>query len=533
MKFQFLEKYSYYLQLAAGLGELLRNPVEPDPAGFIQENVRRRESAFLDTVRRGIFERPGCAYHRMFELAGCGYQDLADEVRKHGLESALATIHREGIYLTHDEFKCKAPIVRAGRHIPSDETSFTNPLVTGGVQTSSGGSRSKGTATRTGRARWIHNEAYTALTISEFGLADRDQIHVRPILPAGDGVFNCLMYTRLGCRVDRWYSPVGQTADSAHYRAATNCMVAVSRLRGHKFPFPTYLPPNDFSTVARRIAERKRQGVACMVGSYVSPAARVAAAANELGLDISGTLFFVSGEPLSDPKRRVIESAGGRVFSRYWIAEVGPIGFGCSRMTSGNCVHLFLDSIAAITYRRRAPITDVEVDSLLFTNLLPSAAYLFINAEMDDSGVVEPARCDCEFSRAGLTLEVRDIYSYGKLTGQGMTLLGTDIVRILEEALPSRFGGQAGDYQLVEAEGALQTQLTLRVSKGVALGSREDVRNFFLGELRKYQGGATASRIWGSSAALDVVHEEPLPTATGKVLSLHLLAGGSEARHGS
>ena len=110
-------------------------------------------------------------------------------------------------------------------------------------------------------------------------------------------------------------------------------------------------------------------------------------------------------------------------------------------MDKGNCVHVCRDSVALISYRRLAPLTEVEIDSLMFTSLLPFAATILVNVEMDDSGVLEPATCDCSLSAMGFNQQVSNIYSYGKLTGQGMTLLGGDVLNILEKALPERFGG--------------------------------------------------------------------------------------------
>jgi len=92
------------------------------------------------------------------------------------------------------------------------------------------------------------------------------------------------------------------------------------------------------------------------------------------------------------------------------------------------------------------------------------APYFLINVEMDDHGVIGEAGCDCTYSKIGLQQTIHGIHSYGKLTGQGMTLTGTDVVRLLEEKMPALFGGSPGDYQPVEYEGAGQTQLMLRVS---------------------------------------------------------------------
>ena len=523
----FLAKLDYYRRMASGLYSLLRTPPYADPEGMIRFQMENRERHFLELAQRVIFSNPANPYYEMFRLAGCSYEDLVEAVHRDGLESTLASFHRQGVYLLHDEFKGKKPIVRSNREIPATPRSFRNPLVKGGMETSSGGSRSRGTRIPKSTAQQLHGEAYAVLSQREFALSARRRIQLKPILPAADGILRCVRSSRLGCPIEKWFSTYSESLDSTHYQVATQAMVAVARLFGEKVPFPAFLPPNDFSPVAEWIATRRRQGQAVAVTCHTSPAVRVAAAAVEEGLDIRGTLFLVGGETLTEAKRRVIEAAGAEVFPRYPIVELGPIGYACRQMTTGNSVHLFHDSVAVINYRRTAPLSGAQVDSLLFTTLLPCAALALINVEMDDCGVLARATCDCTFSRAGFTTQIRDIFSYGKLTGHGVTLAGTDVLDILEKVLPARFGGGPLDYQLVEADAPHQARIILRVSRRVPLPSPEAVRDCFLRELRQFQGGTGALRAWRSAGALEVVHEDPLVTRTGKVLPLHLLGSGT------
>jgi phenylacetate-coenzyme A ligase PaaK-like adenylate-forming protein len=258
---------------------------------------------------------------------------------------------------------------------------------------------------------------------------------------------------------------------------------------------------------------------------------RIASAALEKGLDIRDTLFLASGEALTPAKRNLIELAGCQMLSRYHIAEVGPIGYGCRSMNKGNCIHLFSDSVAAINHRQVAPLSEVEVNSLQFTTLLPSAAKILINADMDDVGNIELASCDCVWCRIGFDRQISNIHSVGKLTGYGMSLVGTEIVQILEGKLPDRFGGSPADYQLLEEEGRRETQLVLRVSPRVQNCSKEEIREFFLKEIRDCYAGRLASRVWGHAEALRVTRAEPLVTPSGKVLPLQLLRSSSKDTH--
>ena len=516
--------------MALGIYRGWRAPLITDPEAVIRNQLRDREASFLWTVRRAIFERPKNPYYEMFRLAGCGFEDLERLVRQDGLEATLEALRQQGVYLTHDELKGKTAIVRGGRTIPSGENSFLNPLARGLMEGVTSGSRSGRTRTAVSTEFQTYCEAYEMLAIREFQLAGRPRIQLRALLPCHVGLVLALMASRLGEGVERWFTAGGTLRDSLHYRVATNLLVWLERALGVRVPYPLDLPPNDFSPVVECLAGHRAQGKPGVVSSSVSAAVRVASAALEQGADIRGTLFRIGGETITDAKRAVIESAGGQIATHYWISEMGPVGFGCRQMRTGDSVHLCRDSVAAISHRRRAPLGEAEVDSLMFTTLLPFAPRVLINAETDDSGVLEGASCDCAFSRAGLTTQIRDIYSFGKLTGHGMTLRRFDMLRILETVLPARFGGRPGDYQLVEHENGSQTGLTLRVSPRVGARDSGAIKDCFLSEIRKCEGGATASRDLQQTEAMEVAIAEPFVTHTGKVLPLHLLGPGTGGR---
>jgi len=522
-----LREANYYARTALGIYKFLRAAPVSDPEGTIRRQLERREAVFLDTVRRVCFSNPRNPYHEMFRLAGCAFEELEESVGKDGLETTLAALRRQGVHLTHDEFKGKTPIVRSGQHIPAKTGDFRNPLVAGLMTSQTGGSRSAGTRTPRSLQHQRYIEAHHALRWRELGLSGRPHVEVMPVLPSMAGLGSCLRIHRQGSRVERWFAVGGMADGALHYRLMTLGMAGFANLLGAGIPMPVALPPNDFSSAAEWIFRR----AGCVVQSYPSIAVRIAAAALEKGLDLSGTTFLVAGEALTGAKRAVIQRAGAEAYPSYPITEIGPVGYACRQMNSGNCVHLFSDSIAVISHRQRAPLTEVEVDALLFTTLLPFAPHVLINAEMGDTGIIEPARCDCLLSRVGFTRQVRDIGSYGKLTGQGMTLVGTEVGRILEEILPAQLGGSPGDYQLVEREGGIQTQLSLRVSPRTGLSSPQTAQECFLREIGRLHGGKLAARVWKHTQGLEVVIAEPLSTATGKVHPLHLMASGVKGSH--
>lgn len=499
-----------------------RTSLQTDWKSRIRQVLEHRESIWLDTLRKTIFSQPSNPYHEMFRIAGCSPQDLAQLVHQRGIEEALKAIRRSGVYLDHDEFKGFKPVVRSGKVIPSAPGSFANPIVAGWFHGSSGGSRSAGTMTCTGTEQLAYLTGYAALNAEEFGLNEIPYVIARPTLPSIAGLLFCLLYSRIGCAVGPWFSFGGKFSNSFHYRLLTKYIVALARWHGAGAPFPRYLPPNDFSPVARWIARLPKKERRCALQAVASTGVRIASAAMAENLDISGTLFFSGGEALTEGKRRAVEAAGVEVFPAYWISEIGQIGHSCRRMNTGNCVHLFKDSIAVISEARTAPFSQTGVNSLLFTTLLPHAPYVFINVEMQDAGLLEERSCDCVYGRMGFTHQISGIFSHGKLTGQGMTLVGTEIVRILEQDLPSRFGGCPGDYQLIEQEGSTQTEIVLRISPRAAVQSPEIVKRYFMQSLRGYHGGTLASHVWEHSDALKAIIAEPELTKAGKLLPLHL-----------
>lgn len=508
-----------------GMRRFLATSPWADPEAEVRRLYLARVSNFLRLVRAAVFSNPVHPYAEMFRLADCRFGDLEQLVRSKGLEAALAELRRAGVYLSHEEFKGSTPVVRSGRHIPCTTASFRNSLAPGEMTSVSSGSRSRGTRTPKSTAARLHAEAWRNIHQREWRVEERVPAALFPILPSTIFLTAGLAQSRLGRPWQRWFTVVGPGGPFSLHALATQAMVALARIHGARIPFPVYLEPNDFSPVARWIAEHKREGRSCAIWGFTSPCARVAAAALDLGLDISGTIFLTGGEALSEAKRAVLARAQAEAIATYHITEVGCIGAGCRQIGPDNSVHVHEDEVAVIGWPQQIPGTEAVVNALLYTTLLPFAPHVLINAEMGDAGVLETAPCDCSFTQLGFRRKISGIYSYSKLTGQGVTLVGTSIARLLEEALPARFGGGPGDYQLVEQEGAAQTELVLRVSPRTGVQSTEPVREWFLTEVCHYFGGSLAARTWRHSSGITVVLEEPL-TTQGKILPLVLLNPG-------
>lgn len=513
-----IREANYYAQLAAGLARWVREPILPDADAVIQEMVLRRETNFLELTERAVFGHPTNPFNALLRHAGCEHGDLVRMVRLRGLEGTLRALLESGVYMTHDEFKGHVPLQRGTLRIDVDSSDLANPHYKPTLEASSSGSRSRGTVTRRSLEYQVYREAQEHVFLSRHELGSREQVVTSSVLPATGGVRRLVTHARRGRPVTAWFA---MDADR-HYRVLTRMALLELRLLGCEVPFPEYLPPDDFLPVARWLATRKAGGALSLVTGTVSPAVRIAAAAMQAGLDISGTLFVVGGEALTPAKEAILERSGAEVHARYTISEFGQVGFGCRSM-KGNCVHICRDSLAVIHRRRLAPFSGVEVDSLLFTPLLPFAPTVAINLEMDDAGTLGEAACGCELSQMGLSQQVDGIFSYGKLTGQGTSLMAGDVLGILEQVMPERFGGVPSDYQLVEDEGSGQTEIELRVNPRLGLSSEDEVRRFFLSHLNRVWGGSTTNRLWTQTGSLRVVFAAPHVTGGRKVHALHLL----------
>ena len=145
-----------------------------------------------------------------------------------------------------------------------------------------------------------------------------------------------------------------------------------------------------------------------------------------------------------------------------------------------------------------------------------------LNVQTDDYGVVEERHCGCELESLGYTTHLREIRSYSKLTGEGVTLIGTEMLEILNHSLPARFGGTLLDYQLMEAEDAQGfTRLYLIISPRVAIDGRTGGGGLHAPAAQpvladgRCGAGAVATRAHHS----DQKRMEPVWTERGKLLA--------------
>ena len=110
-----------------------------------------------------------------------------------------------------------------------------------------------------------------------------------------------------------------------------------------------------------------------------------------------------------------------------------------------------------------------------------------------------------------------------EIAGEGVTLVGSEMLHILEEVLPTRFGGSPLDYQLLEEEDQQGfTRLSLLVSPRVQIDNEAEILETVMQALKQGSTAAhLASALWKQAETLRVRRQEPIWTARGKFMHLH------------
>jgi hypothetical protein len=510
--------------------------MEPQEAIALAESslrtrVAAREENFLRLAERSIFEYSRSPYLPLLSARRINFNDLKSWVLNDGLEAGLRTLEQEGVYFTVDEFKGKVPVRRKGVNFLCDESMFDNPYLSFVYEVRSGATRSAGTRIRIDFDYLRQRSLYDAFLLNLHGCLTAPIANWFPVFPGAPGINSSLRFAHFGNPVRRWFSQVAEDQVKVNWekRWGTKTIFAIHRLYGVPLAEPEYTSLDD----ARRIAEWASQALNvnpyCVVYTFAASAVRVCIAAAEANLNIKGTKFLVTGEPLTPHKKEEIESVGATAVPIYGISEAGVIAAGCNQVhpESDHC-HLYKDTTAIITHQQVVPNFDITLDSYLFTSLLYESPKLLLNVGMGDFGDLAADSCDCGFGQLGFDTALSNIRSYEKLTGEGVTFVDTDFVRIIEKELPETFGGKSTDYQLLEEEDSQGfTHLNLLVSPRIGKLNEGQVLEKFMTLLRRGEASPeswaqSGVEMWRQSHMVRIKRDHPVSTASGKILPFQL-----------
>lgn len=500
----------------------------------VERLMESRDEQFLTLVRTQIFAHPNSPYLPLLRHADCTLYDIEQSVAQYGVEQTLEELRQAGVYFTLDEFKGDREVIRGNLRFHCQESDFDNPNPQPGVRVQSGGSRSAGTVTFLQFTYASETVPYFAFMLAEQGLFDLPTGLWYPILPAVSGFFKLMRLTFMGNPPRRWFTQIAGAGsgrinrDVWRTRAALGVAMFIGRPRGLRLPWPEQVPVDDANTIVDWMVKMRDSEGGCSLFTYPSSAVRVAQAATLAGRTLEATTFLVVGEPLTTAKRQAIEASGATVVNFYGFTELGIVGAACSRAASApyhDDIHVFTDNLAVITQPRPVIAGGPEIPSLLFTSLLPHIApKILLNVESGDSAIMECRECGCLFDELGWTTHMHHIQSFSKLSSEGLTFVGTDLVKVIDEVLPSRFGGSPTDYQFMEGEDENGfSKLWLVVSPTLGQVDEQAVRETLLSALAT-QGprGRLSATLWQNTDTIQVRREYPHVTPVGKILPFHV-----------
>jgi hypothetical protein len=519
-----LEDVAAGARFVTSLPWFLRSAMSIEQArSILRCRLERRGADFLALARSGIYSNAASPYRQLLQRVGCEYGDLERMVRQGGIEEALGSLHRGGVYLSVDEFKGRRPVVRGSTSLQVHPAGLRNPRSAAHVWARTSGSRGTTTVVPIDLA-FIRDTAADLL----LDLAARGGAHWQHAIwgvPGGTAMGNLLTFSLFGSRPLRWFSQVDPVTVGLHprYRWSARAMRWVSLLLRAQLPMPQYVPLQNPAPVANWMMRVLAGGGTPHLYTFASTAVRLCQFALEAGLDIRGARLTVTGEPVTATRLAAIRRAGATAVPRYGSVESGPIGYGCLIPEAPDEVHLFHDLVALIQPKPDGAVSDVPAYSLLTSSIRPTVPLILLNVSLGDRAVIGRRACGCPLTELGWNTHLHTIRSYEKLTTGGMAFLDTDAIRVLEEVLPAHFGGGPGDYQLVEEEADDgRARLRLLVHPNVGPVNAAAVADVFLASI----GGGSGSELvmasqWRGAGLLLVERREPRATGSGKILHLH------------
>jgi len=514
-------------RFAAGLRRFLGERITAETARRTLENsLRNREAAFLALLKRAVFEAERSPYLWLFRRAGIQFEDLCRLVPEEGLEQTLERLLEAGVYLTIDEFKGRAPLRRGLEEFPMSPASCDNPIPAGHFPVSSGGSAGAGRRMVVDLDLLRYESACLLLFAQTAGILGARCALWRPVPPGSAGIKRALSWAQLGLPFERWFTtqPYHPLVPRSKSWAVTTIALAASRMAGKPIPSPEYVGLSEAGRVARWMADLRRQGLTPHLDTSVSTAILAARAAQQEGLDISGAFVRVGGEPLTPGRAALLRKEGCRFAAHYAIAESGPVGIACSDPAAADDAHLLEGKMAAVM---RAGVPGMRcpdgIAPLYLTTLLAASPKIMINVESGDTAVMERRACSCLFGEMGLQTHLHSIRSYEKLTAGGMHFLGSTLIRLVEEILPGRFGGDPTDYQFVESDSCGLAGVRLRIHPRLSGVDEARVLETVFAELAR---GGAADRMmaeqWRQGGVLKTERTAPQATAAAKILPLRI-----------
>lgn len=517
-----LSRVKQLTRVAFGFHNYVKRPLTLTQAfDNVKRRMDNRERNFLDVTRVLIYNNPYSPYRKLLLWAGCKYEDLKESIRHKGIEKTLEKLRDEGVYITLEEFKSKIPICRKGLTIETCETDFDNPFLMGKiVEASTSGSRSKGSRVMYDW-NFIEEEADNEMILYQaHDLLDSPLILWLPGLPAISGIHNLLMNLKFRRPPVKWFSQLNNDI-SILSNASLKYISWLCKLNGLFIPQPEFVSLSDAPKVARWIEKTIKVRGSCVLRTYTSSAIRVVKACMEEGIDITGCTIFVGGEPLTKERYNFFEACGIEVFPRYVATETGLIGASCKGREYPDDMHLYIDRLAVIQRMRETFIGNHLINSFLFTTLSRNTGKVLFNTEIGDFGHLKYKGCNCILGELGMNVHISMVRSHDKLTGEGMTLLGSEFDEIVGELI-IKAGGSPDDYQFWETQDSKGcSKLIIAVSPDIKGFNEMEFSNTLFSYLyNRNKGTMVTASIWQQAETFEIIRAYPEITKGFKKLQI-------------
>ncbi|HEX7880946.1 MAG TPA: hypothetical protein VF720_16155, partial [Candidatus Eisenbacteria bacterium] len=336
---------------------------------------------------------------------------------------------------------------------------------------------------------------------------------------------------------ERWFSQLDPGAASVTRmdRLALAGIRGGSLLGGRRLPTAEWAPPTSpdapLDWARGRLAGggladgRSAEGGSVVLRTFASSAVRLAERARARDLDLTGLVIFSGGEPLTDARRRYIESTGARVFPRFVVTEAGLLAAACPHRVTTDSMHVYVDRLAMIEGdpgdagdAGRAGEAGGAPTPLLLTTLTPDTGKVLFNTEMGDAGLLTRRGCPCAFGRLGFDLFVSQVSSRERLTLEGMTVpvraVDASIAAVVES-----LGGSPDAWQrrvVVEESGSARLVVVIHPD----LGPLDEAVLLADVHARLATAGAgldVAADLWRQAGTIRVVREAPARSPGAKL----------------
>ena len=525
------------LTLPLALRQFLRDrPTLEGERQQLQRALANREQRFLALVCDCVYTNPDSPYKKLLDHAGCELGDIAAALDDSGLEETLRTLARAGVYLMPGEYKGREEVRRGSLSFRIHPKDLAPPARRGsalGIHHTSGSTG--GPRRNVSTFDWWRKEALGYASFFEaHDLLSTRLAPYEPMLGShAGGVIFALLVARLGTPIDRWFArpaPINNWLEGLFYRLTAQEFAWAATCFGPGYARPELVPITELDRIVHWIDECRKTNATPCIRTVASNAVRIAQTAKKMGATLEGCKFVLSGEPISTAKRQAIEKLGGSLTLIWGYWPIGTSGVGCARPAHGDETHVFLHTLAVIEHPE--PVVKIggqEIHPVLFTTLYSCAAQMEINVSNGDQAILSDRDCGCPLQEVGLTLHAHNISSFEKLTSEGLAFSIDELYELLETTLPDRFGGEIGDYQLVEEEGGGgQSRITLLVDPNVGPIDDAALLDFLTAALASgSRNKRFMARVWQEAGTLRVRRQAPIASARGEVLHLRMTANSS------